>query len=73
MIQEVNELFVEELVLPTTRKCGCYVVDCDLTQHKRNQHILVPLKSAEYELEIANAITNVTLIQTYHNPTEKFL
>jgi Ca-activated chloride channel homolog len=38
-----------------------------------NKHILVPLKSSEYELEIVNAITSVTLVQTYENPTDKYL
>ena len=28
---------------------------------------------SEYHLEIVNAIANVTLTQTYHNPTDKFL
>ena len=34
---------------------------------------MIPLKTCEYEMEIAIAMVNVTLIQTYHNPTEKFL
>lgn len=33
----------------------------------------MPLKSSEYEIEIVNAVANVTLVQTYQNPTEKYL
>ena len=33
----------------------------------------MPLKSAEYEIEVVNAVANVTLVQTYQNPTDKYL
>ena len=55
------------------KKCGCYVVSPELLQQRHNQFILVPLKSSDYHLEIVNSIANVNLIQSYHNPTEKFL
>jgi hypothetical protein len=34
---------------------------------------MVPLRSIEYDLEVVNAIVSVALVQTYQNPTEKFL
>lgn len=34
---------------------------------------MVPLVSSEYVLNIANTIANVSLVQTYQNPTGKFL
>lgn len=34
---------------------------------------MVPLRSCEYDLEIVNSLVNVSLTQTYINPTEKFL
>jgi Ca-activated chloride channel homolog len=33
----------------------------------------MPLKSSDYHLDIVNSITNVTLTQSYLNPTEQFL
>ena len=38
-----------------------------------NKFIMVPLKSSEYHLEIVNSIANVSLIQSYENPTNKYL
>lgn len=54
-------------------KCGCYVSDPNFQQQFPNKHILVPLKSSEYTLEIVNSIANVTLVQLYQNPTDKYL
>jgi hypothetical protein len=34
---------------------------------------MVPLRSIGYDLEVVNAIVSVALVQTYQNPTEKFL
>jgi len=49
------------------------VINPELLKEKQNHYIIVPLKSCEYQLEIVNSLTNVTLVQTYHNPTDKFL
>jgi len=34
---------------------------------------MVPLRNCEYQMEIVNAMVNVTLTQVYINPTDKFL
>jgi len=31
--------------------------------------LMVPLKSIEYEFNIVNAVANISLLQTYQNPT----
>jgi len=54
-------------------RSGCYVINPELLKQRHNQDILVPLKVSDYHLEIVNSIANVTLTQTYHNPTDKFL
>ena len=33
----------------------------------------MPLRSAEYHLEIVNSLANVSLAQNYYNPTDQFL
>ena len=63
---------VFEPISSERKKCGCYVVNPELLQQRHNQFILVPLKSSEYHLEIVNSIANVSLVQSYHNPTENF-
>lgn len=55
------------------KRCGCYVRSEEFLKAYPNTHVMVPLKTSEYNLEIVNAITSVTLIQTYVNPTDKFL
>jgi hypothetical protein len=55
------------------KRCGCYVLNPDLLQLRPKERILVPLRTCEYQMEIVNAMVNVTLVQTYHNPTDKFL
>ncbi len=71
MIKESE--FVLEPVALKHPKCGCYAVNQELLDKNSNQFLLVPLKLSEYHVEIANSIANVTLTQTYLNPTDKFL
>lgn len=33
----------------------------------------MPLKNLDYHLEIVNSLLNITLVQRYENPTEKYL
>jgi len=49
------------------------VVNPELIKLRPKERILVPLRTCEYDMEIVNAMVNVTLVQTYHNPTDKFL
>lgn len=58
---------------PNYKRCGCYVLSEEYLKDFPNKHVLVPLRTCEYQLEVVNAITSVTLLQTYQNPTEKFL
>ena len=55
------------------KKCGCYIVSPELAKLKPGHSILAPLRLSDYHLEIANAITNVSLAQHYSNPTDHFL
>jgi hypothetical protein len=57
----------------TKKRCGCYVLNPELLQLHPKKMILVPLRTCEYSMEIVNAVVEVTLVQTYHNPTDKFL
>ena len=34
---------------------------------------MVPLKNINYEIEIANSLVSLTLVQTYYNPLDKNL
>lgn len=34
---------------------------------------MVPLKNIDYDIEIVNSLVHITLVQTYENPSEKFL
>lgn len=54
-------------------KNGCYVMNKEIQEKSGWKNLLVPLVSSEYVLEIANTIANVSLVQTYLNPTDKFL
>lgn len=54
-------------------RCGCYVSDPVFAQEYPNKFIMVPLKSSEYNVEIVNSIANVSLLQSYENPTNKYL
>ena len=45
----------------------------ELREKYGQRNVLVPLVSLEYVIEIANTIANVSLLQTYQNPTDKFL
>lgn len=53
------------------KKCGCYAIG--LPDAPPQKSVLVPLLSCEFQLEVVNAMVNVTLLQTYQNPTDKFL
>ena len=55
------------------KKCGFYIINKALASERPGQHILAPLISSEYDVEIVNAIANVSLTQSYSNPTDKFL
>jgi Ca-activated chloride channel family protein len=55
------------------KRCGCYVANSEMLQDRPFQRILVPLRSCNYQMEVVNAMVNVTLTQTYQNPTDKFL
>lgn len=54
-------------------KNGCYVMNKEIQEKNGWKNLLVPLVSSEYVLEIANTIANVSLVQTYLNPSDKFL
>ena len=61
--------FVSERMDSQKPKCGCYIINEEIVQKKPGYHFLAPLNMSEYHLEIANAITNVNLTQSYFNPT----
>ena len=69
--------YVEDLALEPVknnpRKCGCYIVNRPMLEKYPNQHIMMPLKQSEYFLEIVNSMVNVSLTQSYYNPTDQFL
>jgi len=50
-----------------------YITPLEPANQRQGQLMLAPLITSEYHIEISNAITNVTLTQTYKNPSEKFL
>ena len=54
-----------------SEKCGCYVLG--LANAPPSKNVIMPLRTCDYRIEIVNAIVNVTLIQTYENPTEEYL
>lgn len=49
------------------------MADHIFAQEYPNKFVMVPLKTSEYSIEIANSIANVILSQTYENPTDKYL
>ena len=67
------DLVFEPIPYGSLKKSGCYAINEELLRQRHNQVILVPLKSSDYHLDIVNSIANVTLVQNYHNPTQKFL
>ena len=67
------DLVFEPIPYGGLKKSGCYTINEELLRQRHNQVILVPLKSSDYHLEIVNSIANITLVQNYHNPTQKFL
>lgn len=54
-------------------KNGCYVMNKEIKEKYGRKSLLVPLVSSEYVLDIANTVANVSLVQTYLNPTDQFL
>ena len=53
---------------PSIQKHGCYFIDQDMHSDR-----LLPLTSLNCHINIVNSISNITLAQTYQNPTNKFL
>jgi hypothetical protein len=52
-------------------KCGCYIKNLISADAPFND--IAPLRHINYHLEIVNCLLNITLKQTYFNPTDKFL
>ncbi len=53
-------------------RCGCYIRKPDVLGIKKD-NVMVPLKHIDYDIEIVNSLVHITLVQTYENPSEKFL
>ena len=64
---------VYDPVVPKYKHCGCYVKNQDLLALNPGKYLLAPLVSSEYDIEIVNSIANISLAQSYTNPTEQFL
>jgi hypothetical protein len=53
-------------------RVGCWARSI-LVPDKNSEDIAIPLTSSDYDVEIVNTIANVTLVQTYINPSNKFM
>ncbi len=69
-IEAINPYIVEDTF--KKGKCGCYIRNPSIIGLKF-QKALVPLKHIEYDLEIVNSLSNITIKQKYFNPTDKYL
>jgi hypothetical protein len=58
---------------PNYKRCGCYIRSEEYVKLYPKKHVLAPLRSCAYQIDLVNSIASVTLVQTYQNPTEKFL
>ncbi len=64
---------VFEAVAEGIRPGGCVIIDPELLRLHPDHHILMPLKTSDYHVEIVNSIANIVLTQEYFNPTDKSL
>lgn len=51
---------------------GCFFKDTESSESSKSLQPL-PLTKATYQIDIFNALSEVTLVQEYHNFTNKFL
>ena len=70
MFEDYAKVFLKDK--PASIKCGCYLHNGYIFG-LHEELSLVPLKHIDYSLEIVNSLLSVTLVQSYENPTDKFL
>lgn len=57
----------------SSQKSGCYLRSSKEKGFDPKFNYIVPLRQIDYQIVIVNGLINVTLVQTYHNPTDKYI